>query len=166
MPVFDGLVTVGSALVGPGGERVGVVRRPSRYALCVAIMVASAPIWAEAAEPSPRFADVDASAFYADPVEWAHALGVTTGVTPACFLPDRPAPRAEVVTVLHRVLGGVGDDHPFVDVIAAWQQTGVRWAATAGVTTGVDATHFAPDRPADPCRGGSHDLEGIGEAVC
>lgn len=37
---------------------------------------------------------------------------------------------------------------PFVDVIpGAFYEAPVNWAATNGITTGKDATHFAPDNP-------------------
>lgn len=96
------------------------------------------------------FADVEPGRFYADPVEWAHERGIVRGVVPACFLPDRYATRAEVATVLQRLLAPdtTAITHPFVDVDAAWQQVPVAWMADNDLTTGVSPTEFAPDRVA------------------
>lgn len=114
----------------------------------VALATISSSTVSHAADTPARFADVDAERFYGDAVEWAREAGIVTGLTPSCFVPQRAATRAEIVVVLHRLLGGDSDEHPFVDVTAPWQLAAVGWAAASGVTTGIDATHFAPDRSA------------------
>jgi hypothetical protein len=48
------------------------------------------------------FTDVDDARFYAEPVEWAAANGITTGTSPTTFDPDRPVTRGESVTFLKR----------------------------------------------------------------
>lgn len=107
---------------------------------------------AAASEPGDieRFADVDADRFYGNAVEWAHTLGVVTGVTDQCFAPDRAATRAEVAAVLQRLLAPdtTASDHPFVDVDAGWQQVPVAWMAATGTTTGTSPTRFSPDEAA------------------
>ncbi|MEZ5165501.1 MAG: S-layer homology domain-containing protein [Acidimicrobiales bacterium] len=97
-----------------------------------------------------RFADVPRGRFFSDAVEWAHALGVVTGVTAECFVPDRPATRAEVAAVLQRLLApdARSTSHPFADVDGAWQQIPVAWMASTGATTGTTPTQFSPDTPA------------------
>ena len=57
--------------------------------------------------------------------------------------------RAMLVTVLYRAAGSpsvAGMDMPFQDVPAdSWYCKPVTWAYHAGITYGVDSTHFAPD---------------------
>ena len=65
------------------------------------------------------------------------------GVNSACT-------RAETVLALWKAAGSPapsGAENPFVDVSEsdAWYQA-VLWAAENGVTYGMDATHFGPDR--------------------
>ena len=37
-------------------------------------------------------------------------------------------------------------DHGFADVDVVWQDEAIRWLKANGITTGVDADHFAPER--------------------
>lgn len=48
------------------------------------------------------FADVPASAYYADAVAWAVAEGITNGTSATTFGPDDPCTRAQIVTFLYR----------------------------------------------------------------
>ena len=103
--------------------------------------------------PSPRGPHpfVDLPLWWAElgaSVQWAWDASVTTGVDATHFAPDRTATRAEAGVVLHRAVGSPhgSPHHGFVDVARDWQQVAVRWLRATGVTTGVDATHFAPDR--------------------
>ena len=69
------------------------------------------------------------------------------GVTSDRFAPDRPAQRAEVVTLLYRMAGepAVTGASGFVDVPAdAWYASAVRWAEEKGIAQGVGASYFAP----------------------
>lgn len=50
--------------------------------------------------PDPGFSDVAASAFYAEPVAWAKAVGVTGGTTPTTFSPDQTVTRGQIATFL------------------------------------------------------------------
>jgi hypothetical protein len=65
------------------------------------------------AEP---FDDVDSDDFFAEAVAWMVEEGITTGVTPTSFAPDRPVTRAEIATFLYRLAGeppvNVGADAP------------------------------------------------------
>lgn len=116
----------------------------------VASALTIAPAATTTAAELERFADVDAARFYGDAVEWAHALGVVTGVTGQCFSPDRAATRAEVAAVLQRLVepDASETDHPFRDVTADWQQIPVAWMARTETTTGTSPTTFSPDEPA------------------
>lgn len=62
------------------------------------------------------FSDVEPGDFFADAVAWMFSEGITTGVTPTSFAPDRPVTRAEIATFLYRLAGeppvNVGADGP------------------------------------------------------
>ncbi len=48
------------------------------------------------------FADVPAGAYYAGPVLWAVSKGITNGVTPASFCPERTVTKSELAAFLYR----------------------------------------------------------------
>ncbi|MCD8016739.1 MAG: S-layer homology domain-containing protein [Oscillospiraceae bacterium] len=54
------------------------------------------------AEAAETFSDVDANAYYAAPVAWAVANGITNGTSDTTFSPDSACTRAQVVTFLYR----------------------------------------------------------------
>lgn len=94
------------------------------------------------------FADVAEGSFYYDAVLWAVENGITTGTDATHFLPGAICQRASVVTFLWRANGCPEPEttvNPFVDVTEdAFFYKAVLWALEEGITTGVDATHFAP----------------------
>ncbi len=95
-----------------------------------------------------RFIDVPEDSFYYDPVMWAVENGITTGITENLFDPNGTCMRGHVVTFLWRAMGcpePVSYDNPFVDVSETdYFYKAVLWAYENGITTGIDATHFAP----------------------
>lgn len=99
---------------------------------------------------SSVFADVSGSSYYAPAVQWAWETGVTTGTELNQFAPDRTCTRAEALTFLWRALGcptAASSVQPFTDVQENdYFYEAVLWAAGAGVTTGVGADSFAPER--------------------
>ena len=94
------------------------------------------------------FADVAEDSFYYDAVLWAVGNGITTGADETHFLPDAICQRASVVTFLWRAAGSPKPEttvNPFVDVHEdEYYYDAVLWALENGITTGIDATHFAP----------------------
>ena len=94
------------------------------------------------------FADVAEDSFYYDAVLWAVGNGITTGADETHFLPDAICQRASVVTFLWRAAGSPKPEttvNPFVDVNEGeYYYDAVLWALENGITTGIDATHFAP----------------------
>ena len=110
------------------------------------------------------FKDVKSGAYYYDAVKWAVAMGITTGYTDkngkptGKFGPDDPCTRAQVVTFIYRLLGGLispdfSDVPDFKDVKpGAYYYAAVRWAVAMKITTGYTGTgKFGPD---DPCTRG------------
>ncbi|MBQ3085546.1 MAG: S-layer homology domain-containing protein, partial [Clostridia bacterium] len=97
--------------------------------------------------PNP-FTDVKPADYYYNPVLWALMMNVTSGTSDTTFSPHANCLRAQVVTFLWRAAGcpePMNNVNPFVDVKTTdYFYKAVLWAAEEGITTGVDATHFAP----------------------
>ena len=99
------------------------------------------------------FTDIDAQGrhvYFTDAILWAAQSGITNGATATTFNPDGVCTRAQVVTFLWRLAGKPqpsGSVSGFADVKSgAYYTEAVLWAAEKGITTGVDDTHFAPDK--------------------
>jgi hypothetical protein len=81
---------------------------------------------------------------------WLKATGVTTGVDATHFAPEAAVTRGQMASFLRRIVGSPkfngGTSRGFVDITGAYAQVAadICWLKTSGVTTGVDATHFAP----------------------
>ena len=72
------------------------------------------------------------------------------GTGDMAFSPNERLTRAMLVTVLWRADGEKHVDHDlsFEDVESgSWYEEAVRWAASEGIVSGVDGTHFDPDSP-------------------
>lgn len=94
------------------------------------------------------FADVSASSYYNEAVQWAVTNNITSGTSPNAFEPDAPVTRAQVVTFLYH-----DADNPsasgntlFADVTTdAYYRDAVCWAVAQSITAGTSATAFSPD---------------------
>ena len=66
-------------------------------------------LWRQAGGPGATaplpFADVADDAWYAQPVAWAAAVGVVSGVSPTEFAPDAPVTREQLAAILYRLAG-------------------------------------------------------------
>lgn len=97
---------------------------------------------------SNPFADVSASSYYNEAVQWAVTNNITSGTSPNAFEPDAPVTRAQVVTFLYH-----DADNPstsgstlFADVTTdAYYRDAVCWAVAQSITAGTSATAFSPD---------------------
>ncbi len=80
-------------------------------------------------------------------VAWAVSRGIVRGTTETTFSPNAPVTRAQAAAFLWRLAGSPAAerDNPFTDVRGALE-TAARWAAEQGITRGVTATIFAPNR--------------------
>ena len=96
------------------------------------------------------FLDVTELNYYHDSVLWAVEKGITMGIDDTHFDPAGACTRAQVVTFLWRDAGSPSPEsavNPFTDVPAGkWYTDAVLWAVETGITLGMDATHFSPDR--------------------
>ena len=81
-------------------------------------------------------------------VSWMYDTEITTGTSPTTFGPDQQLTRAQLAALLHRLAGEpTASGHPFVDVVAGWQQQPVAWMVANEITTGTNPTTFAPNEP-------------------
>ena len=81
-------------------------------------------------------------------VSWMYDAEITTGTSPTTFGPDQQLTRAQVAALLHRLAAEPSaSGHPFVDVVAGWQQQPVAWMVANKITTGTSPTTFAPSEP-------------------
>ena len=81
-------------------------------------------------------------------VSWMYDTEITTGTSPTTFGPDQQPTRAQLAALLHRLAGEpAASGHPFVDVVAGWQQQPVAWMVANKITTGTSPTTFAPNEP-------------------
>ena len=108
-------------------------------------------LWRAAGQPAAaaaRTVDVDPEEYFAPAVDWAMANRITLGVGNGRFEPGRVITRAEAVTLLWRLAGSPNaPPSRFVDTRGYdWANDAIDWAKAEGVTTGVNARHFAPGR--------------------
>ena len=95
------------------------------------------------------FEDVPEDSWCAEAVLWAVEKGITSGTTDTTFSPNMNVNRAQAVTFLWAAAGKpepASNENPFVDVVETdYFCKAVLWASENGYTSGVDATHFAPN---------------------
>ncbi|MBQ9367062.1 MAG: S-layer homology domain-containing protein, partial [Victivallales bacterium] len=95
------------------------------------------------------FQDVKAKNWFYNAVLWAVEKVITTGKDATHFAPNDTCTRAEVVTFLYAAFQQPEvqtTENPFQDVKAKnWFYNAVLWAVENNITTGKDATHFAPN---------------------
>ena len=98
------------------------------------------------------FRDVPESEWFAGPVAWAVANGVTQGTGDGLFSPWSHCTRGQMVTFLWRAKGSPAprtQTSPFEDVKdpQAYYYYAVLWAVEEGITRGSSTTTFSPDAP-------------------
>ena len=111
-------------------------------------------LWAASGRPEPvgkenPFKDVDKSDWYYTAVLWAVENGITAGTAKDKFSPDDICTRAQVVTFLYAANGRPEIDgiNVFQDVSDTdWFTVPVIWARENGITDGVSAGMFGPER--------------------
>ena len=112
--------------------------------LCKTVLIGDAD-----AETNP-FTDVASGIYYYEPVMWAVEEGITTGTSATAFSPDRICTRGQIVTFLWRAYGSpepTSTVHSFTDISEnAYYYKAVLWAVEKGITTGMNATTFAPEK--------------------
>lgn len=113
---------------------------PFLLALCMAASL-STTAWAV-------FPDVDENAEYAEAVEYLDEIDIMSGDQYGNFNPDNTVTRAEMATIVCRLLGETEDlpsDDRFPDVpVGHWANGYVSKAAELGIVTGYDTGLFGP----------------------
>ena len=103
------------------------------------------------------FRDVPSSAYYANAVEWAAAMGLTSGTGSGLFLPDAPVTREQLAVFLsqyakqHGVeLTGSSSLQRFSDYRSAsnYAQPPLAWAVSQGLLSGFEDGSLRPRSPA------------------
>lgn len=105
-------------------------------------------VFANEKDGSP-FNDVTTGDWFYDAVNYVYTNGIMSGVGNNNFNPLASTDRAMVVQILYNLEGkpGVSGSNRFSDVDAgAWYANAVQWAVENGITAGVSATEFAPER--------------------
>lgn len=97
--------------------------------------------------PQTTFADVPASAWYYDAVEYVYENGLMSGVSGGWFAPNDTLTRAMLVQTLYAMEGRpAAASAGFADVASGdWYASAVNWAAANGVVSGVSETGFGPN---------------------
>ena len=97
--------------------------------------------------PQTTFADVPASAWYYNAVEYVYENGLMSGVSGGRFAPDDTLTRAMLVQTLYAMEGRPATASAgFADVASGdWYASAVNWAAANGVVSGVSETGFGPN---------------------
>lgn len=129
---------------GVGNGTATVTLKCGKYTADVTVKVGTG------IKPDHPFVDVPDTSNYCDAVVWAYKNGITTGTDATHFNPNGACTRGQVVTYLWRAAGSPEPkgSNPFVDVENSGPckpyYKAIVWAAEQGITTGTDATHFAP----------------------
>ena len=103
------------------------------------------------------FADVEASASYADAVAWAAENNIVSGYTTTTFKPEGQVTREQMAAILYRYasykgydVDTIGDLSGYTDAgsIHAYARDAMGWANVKGLITGTTATLLAPGKGA------------------
>ena len=119
---------------------------PAMLALAMILMFGAPAL---AALGDTGYADVDASAWYADAAKELRDKGLMLGMGTDTFSPDSPYTRAQLAMVLYRMAGSpdVTGEDTFPDTNPdAWYAKAVLWAQRENVINGVENGLYAPDR--------------------
>lgn len=103
------------------------------------------------------FRDVPSSAYYANAVEWAAAMGLTSGTGSGLFLPDAPVTREQLAVFLSQYakqhgieLTGSSSLQRFSDYrsVSNYAQQPLAWAVSQGLLSGFEDGSLRPRSPA------------------
>jgi hypothetical protein len=94
------------------------------------------------------FVDVRAG-YQQEPVGWLFDEGLTTGISPTRFAPNRSISRGDFAVLLWRYAGSpaAAAPLPFGDIARDYQRVAVAWMAERDITTGTGPFRFDPDGP-------------------
>ena len=127
------------------------------YAICFSSMDASDAVHdivihvtdtpAQPVQPAaPSFADVTASDYFYDSVNWAVDKAITNGTSATTFSPSATCTQAQIITFLWRANGSpAGFDPSGLGAAPTdYSYDAVNWAAAKGIVTGMTETTLVP----------------------
>ncbi len=123
-----------------------------RITLLFGLMILAAVLMATVVCAHP-FTDVPAGSWFEDYVSHVYEAGIMEGKADGVFDPDGVVTRAEFVTVMARIAGGVEDaDREYVSSFAdadvdAWYATYMGWGVKEGLVKGQGDGKLAPYSP-------------------
>jgi len=93
------------------------------------------PGWTPPPKPAPIFSDVEASAYYAQPVAWAVEQGITVGTSDTTFSPAETCTHGQILTFLWRAAGEPRTSAKAPEGIkqGEYYYDAARWAAGKGM---------------------------------
>ncbi|MDG1367819.1 MAG: S-layer homology domain-containing protein [Acidimicrobiales bacterium] len=99
--------------------------------------------------PHSPFVDVARDRFFARPIDWMHAQGITTGTSAVTFSSEDVVTRGQMATFLWRMEGEApAPPAGFADVSRSrYYAKAVDWLFDRGITTGTTSTTFSPEAP-------------------
>lgn len=115
--------------------------------LCMIVSILPTGVFAA---NSSNYKDVNQKNWYIPYVNYVLEEGLMTGISSNTFAPNGVVTRAQYVQVLFALSGKPtgAERSAFTDLKPnAWYVDAVNWAASAGVTGGITATTFGPERP-------------------
>lgn len=94
------------------------------------------------------FADVKASDWYYEAVQYVAQKGLMEGMENNEFSPATDTTRGQLVTILYRMEGEPGVEglrNPFTDLTQSWYKDAVIWAAEHEIVKGITETTYVPE---------------------
>jgi len=106
-----------------------------------------------------KFKDVSSSAWYADAVAWASAMGIVSGYDAKTFAPNVNINREQLATILYRYarykkmdvsIGESSSILQYKDVssVSGYAVVALQWALSEGIISGMPGSVLAPKAPA------------------
>lgn len=92
------------------------------------------------------FSDVDEGLYYAAPIAWAVARGITTGTSADTFSPDALCTQGQILTFLWRAAGSPQVEAELVTEMPDLNpdfQKAMAWGYDTGILSGADVSHGA-----------------------
>lgn len=116
--------------------------------LAICLVIGLLPGMALAADRKD-FADVSASAWYDDAVQYAYDYGLMYGTSATTFSPDTTMTRGMIVTILYRLEGSPKVSGTAFDDVAAdaYYADAATWAVQNEIVNGCGDKTFCPDSP-------------------
>lgn len=98
------------------------------------------------------FEDVKQNQWFFDGISWAYQNNIINGLSKTEFAPTQTAQRAQVITMIHRLMGrpAATGEVPYTDIGPYdWAKDAIRWGTGEGVVNGSSATTFSPANSAE-----------------